>query len=178
MRCTRRPGRGGFSLVELVIVVVILAILAAIALPRISHASHNSGEAVLRADLKALRQAIDMYAVEHRGDRPGQRSAGTGANVQTSECFDRQLTWYTTQKGDALQARDATHVFGPYLERIPKLPVGSRAGQHRVFSTNAFSAPGAPGKDYGWEYEHYFGRIRANCPATEVGANGVPYANW
>ena len=179
MKFQRRISDGrAFSLVELVIVIVIIGVIAAIAIPRIGNASQNAREAALRADLKLLRDAIELYTVEHGGDVPALRSAGTEAGAQTSEAFVRQLTWYTNDKGDAVLARDATHPLGPYLRRIPPLPVGANAGQTRVFTMNHFTTPGAAGTGYGWEYEHYFGRIRANCPETEVGSNNVPYCDW
>jgi len=170
--------RGGFSLVEVVIIVVIIAIIAAIAVPRFSMASQASGEAALKADLQRLRQAIDIYAAEHRGDWPGLRAAGAGGGAQTSDAVEHQLTWFTSVTGDALQAADDTHIFGPYLSSIPRLPVGSRAGSYRIFSMNALTTPGAAGDGFGWEYEHYRGRIRANCMAGEVGSNGIPYYQW
>lgn len=168
----------GFSLVELVIVIVIIGILAAIAVPRFSHASNNSAESAFRYDLKTLRHAIDLYAAEHRGDWPGLRDAGSGAGLQNGTAYARQLTWYTDESGDAVTARDATHIFGPYLVKIPALPIGSRAGQNAVATTNHFSTPGVHGDAVGWEAEHYFGRIRANLPDSEVGSDGVPYCDW
>jgi general secretion pathway protein G len=168
----------GFSLVELVIVVVIIGIIAAIAIPRVSGASQSAREAALRADLKLLRDAIELYSVEHKGDWPAMQSAGNGAGAQSSDAFARQLTWYTTESGDAVVGRDSTHILGPYLRKVPPLPVGVNAGSTRVFSMNAFTSAGAAGAGYGWEYEHYFGRIRANCVASEVGSDGTAYFEW
>jgi general secretion pathway protein G len=167
-----------FSLVELVIVVVIIGIIAAIAIPRVSGASQGAREAALRADLKLLRDAIDGYAAEHGGDWPAFRPAGAGATVSSPEAFERQLLWHTTDTGDARQSPDSTHVFGPYLRKIPPLPVGANAGRSAIYSVNHFVTPGAAGADYGWEYEPYTGRIRANCTVDEVGSDSVPYCAW
>ncbi len=60
----------GFSLVELVVVIVIIGIIAAIAVPRMSNAVAGARESVLKADLRALRTAIDLYAIEHDGSPP------------------------------------------------------------------------------------------------------------
>jgi len=168
----------GFSLIELVIVIVILGLIAGIAIPRLTRASQGSAEAALRADLKMLREAIDLYAVEHNGDWPSLRAAGDGVGPQTSEAFKRQLTWYTAENGEASRTKDATHYLGPYLRKIPPLPVGSRAGKDAVALMNHFSTPGIVGPDYGWEFEQYFGPIRANLPIEEVGFNGIPYCEW
>ena len=168
----------GFSLIELVIVVVILGLIAGIAIPRFTQASRGSAEAALRADLKMLREAIDLYAAEHNGDWPSLRAAGDEVGPQNGEAFKRQLTWYTAENGEASRTKDATYYLGPYLWKIPPLPVGSRAGKDAVATINYFSTPGIPGPDYGWEVEHYFGRIRANLPLEEVGFNGIPYCEW
>ena len=173
-----RLARRGFSLVELVIVIVIIGILAAIAIPRFSHASSNTAENTFRYTLKTMRHAIDLYSSEHGGDWPGLRDAGSGAGLQNGTAYARQLTWYTNEFGNAVPARDANHTLGPYLVKIPALPVGSRAGQNAVATTNHFSTPGVYGANVGWEAEHYFGRIRANLPDTEVGSNGIPFCDW
>ena len=178
MRRLRLSDASGFSLVELVIVVVIIGFVAAIAIPRFSRASKRAAEAALRADLKRLREAIDFYENDHGGDWPGLRSAGDGAGAQSGAAFDRQLTWYTAENGEASRTPDDTHYLGPYLRRIPPMPVGSNAGKSTVAMRNSFSTPGLSGPNYGWEFEHYYGRIRANCSADEVGSNGIPYHEW
>lgn len=160
------------------IVVAIIGLLAAIAIPRFTSASQQAGEVTLKADLQALRKAIDFYALEHKGDWPGLRTAGGPGTAQSNEAFKRQLTWYTAENGHASATHDETHTLGPYLRKIPPLPVGSRAGKDKVAMLNAFSTPGLGGPSCGWEYEHYFGQIRANLPADEVGGNGVPYYEW
>ncbi len=59
-----------FSLIELVIVVVIIGIVAAIAIPRMSRGSEGAAEAAVVADLAVMRNAIDLFTVEHIGDLP------------------------------------------------------------------------------------------------------------
>jgi prepilin-type N-terminal cleavage/methylation domain-containing protein len=166
-----------FSLVELVIVVTILGLVAAIAVPRFSRASQGSTEAALQSDLKHLRHAIELYAVEHRDEWPALRGAGDGVGPHTGEAFRRHIIWSTNENHEAVETRDAAHPLGPYLRAIPPLPLGSNAGNRNVATTNTFSTPGGQA-DAGWEYEHYFGNIRANLPAEEIGSNGVPYYQW
>ena len=103
----------GFSLVELVIVMTIIGLLAAIAIPRFSQASAGAGEAALRADLHIMRQAIDYYAAEHEGDWPSLRAAGGVVGPQNGEAFARQLTWYTSETGEAVTATEETHNLDP-----------------------------------------------------------------
>lgn len=176
MQPINSPPHRGFSLVELILVIIILGCIAAIAIPRIGRATEGSSEAALRADLRTFRTAIDMYRVEHDDIVPGLRDAG-GTGMENGEAFKRQLTWFTSKEGKASQTHDTTYYLGPYLQAIPPLPVGKNAGSGTVITTNSFSTPGTQA-GYGWEYEHYYGRIRANCAVAEIGSDGTPYYDW
>ncbi len=144
----------GFSLVELVIVVVIIGIIAAIAVPRISRGAKGAGESALRADLAAMRNAIDLYAAEH---------ANTFPAVAT---FEAQLTTYTDDIGGALGAPDTTHIYGPYLRALPGLPVAGEAvalGGKRGDS----GVSDVDGAGVGWIYTLATGTIVANTGTAE-----------
>lgn len=51
----------GFTLIELMVVMTIVATLVMLAVPRYIHSVQRSQEAVLRHDLKVMRDAIDQF---------------------------------------------------------------------------------------------------------------------
>ncbi|HVU62527.1 MAG TPA: prepilin-type N-terminal cleavage/methylation domain-containing protein [Phycisphaerales bacterium] len=161
MHASRRI-RSGFSLIELVIVVVIIGIIAAIAIPRMSRGAAGAGDSALTGDLAVLRKAIDLYAAEHGGNFPSATDIVT------------QLTQYTDSGTGAGQAsKDSTHIYGPYLQSIPKLPVGTYKGSQTILTTGT---PGAAAG--GWLYTASTGVIQANCADTEKDVAGNKYNGY
>lgn len=148
----------GFSLLELVIVVVIIGIIAAIAIPRMSRGSAGAADAALTGDLAIMRNAIDLFSAEHVGAFP------TAANIEA------QLTTYTDAAGDAQAARDATHIYGPYLRKVPPLPVGAKKGSTGIAAGD--------GNGVGWIYAAATGDITANCPDSETDVAGKRYNTY
>jgi prepilin-type N-terminal cleavage/methylation domain-containing protein len=153
-----RKRNRGFSLLELVVVIVIIGIIAAIAIPRVSRGSAGAADSALIADLAVMRNGIDLYAAEHNGAFPAQ---GTCAE---------QLTQYTDSVGNFQAAKDATHIYGPYLRKVPPLPVGAAKGNTGIATV--------PGVGVGWIYDAVAGEIKANCPDSEVDASGTLYNQY
>jgi len=143
------------TLLEVVILVALLGILAAIAIPRLSRGTKGACDSALAGDLRVLRGAIDRYSVDHGGSYPSAKD------------ILGQLTQYTDHEGEIQATPDQTHRYGPYLRRIPPLPVGQEKGS-AVIAKN-------PTAGVGWVYDEDTGAIRASCAAAERDDQGRSY---
>ncbi len=155
-RATRK--NQGFRLLEVVIVVVRIGIIAAIAIPRLSRGSAGAADSALSGNLAVLRNAIDMYGAEHGGSYP------TVADIVA------QLTTYTDASGDAQASTDSTHIYGPYIRKVPKLPVGAKKGQSGIAA--------ATGSTVGWIYTAATGEIKSNTTDSEKDVSGTVYNTY
>jgi len=158
MASRKTTGHRGFSLLELVVVVVIIGIIAAIAIPRLSRGSAGASDSALCGDLAVLRNAVDLYAVEHNGAFPKVAVVGDA------------LTTYTDSAGAISAVKDATHIYGPYLRKVPPLPVGAKKG-----CTDIAASTGAT---VGWIYDQVTGAIQSNTTATEMDDAGKLYSAY
>jgi prepilin-type N-terminal cleavage/methylation domain-containing protein len=159
---TRRRS-GGFSLIELVIVVVIIGIIAAIAIPRLSRGASGAADSAVAGDLSVLRNAVDLYATEHGGTYPA---------VAT---FSDQLTLYTDSSGTTSATKTASAIYGPYLRKVPPLPVGTYKNSTVIVDGSS----GSPGSSAGgWFYNPSTGEIKANTPDTEKDTSSKAYNTY
>jgi len=149
--------RCGFSLIELVIVVVIIGIIGAIAIPRLSRGADGASDSALAGDLAVMRNAIDLYATEHGGDYPSVAS------------FEAQLTQYSSATGATSASKDATHIYGPYIRKIPNLKVGAEKGGNTVADS--------VGVGVAWVYDETAGTITPNT-GTEKDASNKLYTDY
>jgi general secretion pathway protein G len=170
-RVTRPSARRGFSLIELVIVVVIIGIIAAIAIPRMSRGSQGAADSALAGNLSVLRNAIDLYQTEHQV----YPAAGVG---DTQAVLDRQLTKYTDTTGasNGTGTKDSSHTYGPYLRKIPPLPVGSKKGASTVKIGLDTDVPGVSTE--AWIYYPTTGEVKANLADTEVDSKNTAYNTY
>lgn len=146
----------GFSLVELVVVIVIIGILAAIAIPRFSRGASGAGRSAVAANLHTVRNAITMYAAEHRSVFPGPDETG----------FVDKMTKFTDINGNVSATKTTTAIYGPYLLSIPACPVGENAGKdtaNKILIDNANSPPAPdPSGGEGWVYNPNTGEFLPN----------------
>jgi prepilin-type N-terminal cleavage/methylation domain-containing protein len=152
--------QSGFNLIELVIVVLLISIIAAVTIPRLSRGSATSGDSQLAGNLAILRSAIDLYATEHHGAYPAVAN------------FEAQMTQYTDADGNISPIKTAVAIFGPYLRKIPALPVGANKDNSNIVD----GAAGSPGAIAGaWFYNATSGTIQANCINAQTDDIGKQY---
>lgn len=104
-------GLRGFSLVELVIVIVIIGIIAAIAVPRLGSTAQNAQAHALRATLRNVRVAIDLFQAEH-GRYPGYDPTDGSPD---GKWFVDQLTLYSDDAGHTSDTHGDPFIYSPYL---------------------------------------------------------------
>ena len=157
----------GFTLVELLIVIVIISILAAIAIPQFIGSTQDAKTATLKADLTALRNAIELYYHQHGGKYPGAVAGANCTNaINTNELFVEQLSGYTDADNDCSVNKDSDFPYGPYLKTgIPDNPLPTAANVTDPSEANvaANDAPlVAANTDFGYQYSTSTGEIIAN----------------
>ena len=146
-----------FSLLELVIVVAIIAIIAAIGIPRMSRGTRGADDSALSGNLAVLRNAIDLYRAEH-------------SSYPAADKIADQLIKYTDGSGTTSDTKTTTCYFGPYIRKIPPLPVGANKGNTGIAA--------ADGDGVGWIYDASTGNITANTSASELDDSGKKYSDY
>lgn len=117
--------RRGFTLVELLIVIIIIAVLAAVVVPKFASSGNRSKESALRADLKLVRNAVELFRHD-TGVYPAQLSDLTAGTAPASGL---------DEAGNS-KAITASDYKGPYLQTLGKDPV---SGNNFNYSTTAGS---------------------------------------
>ena len=158
-RCPRLVrARRAFTLVEILIVVIILGILATIIIGVVSNTTRDAAANALKDNLRTLRSSLEFYMAQH-GSYP---ALGT---------FEAQMTQYTDASGATSATRTSTHIYGPYILELPRLPVGVEVGNSGVTGTTYTTG-------FGWGYDPITGEIRANLPDTDLDGDGIAYNTY
>jgi general secretion pathway protein G len=138
----------GFTLVEILIVVVILGILAAIVIPQFTDASTEAKTSSLCSDLQTVRSQIELYKIQHNDVLPQPESGGLTWNL---------MTMYTDINGGTAATKDTTHIYGPYLQKVPT---------NQFNNLNSISiagtTPAAADNTTGWFFNSTTGVFKAN----------------
>jgi prepilin-type N-terminal cleavage/methylation domain-containing protein len=148
--------QAGFTLIEMLIVVILLGILAMLIVPQISVSTEDAKLSSLRANLGALRNAIELYYYEHNNTYPGENDnvgAATASAATAATAFVEQLTQYTTITGAVSTSNSADDKLGPYL-KSSTLPSNPYNDFNEVVCdlTDDISLRVVDDGDYGWKF--------------------------
>ena len=149
-----------FTLVELLIVVSILGILGAIVLPAIKANAQEAKESNARTNLHMLRNAIEIFAIQHNDIPPGYLG-NNPANNATIAAFSVQLT----------------HInFGKYLSEMPENPFNNKYEAMMLQNIDVFPAEPTETDTYGWIYKPATKMIKLNWAGTD--SQGAAYFDY
>ena len=112
-----------FTLVEILIAVSILGILAAATLPLFRNYILEAKESAAKDNLRVLRNAIEVYAAQHKDIPPGFiYKDNVFSPMSGALLIVPQLTQKTNISGEFGGTVEAGYKYGPYLRKIPKNP--------------------------------------------------------
>ena len=165
-----RFGSKGFTLIEILIVVMVLGILAMVIVPQITVSTQDAKTSTLETNLAAIRNAIELYYVQHNNIFPGEVDEADGTTTfadaaiptDSDEAFIAQLTQFSDATGKTSATKDAAYPFGPYLKggAFPSNPFDdSNAVLCAISADITITTTTAAG---GWIYYPKIGKILAN----------------
>jgi len=121
----RKASRRGFTLIEILIVVIILGILAAIVIPQFTNASKEAKQSSLVTMVQSLRSQIALFKLQHNDRLPGANPLVDSGGTFDATVFWNQIILFSDLNGGTAAAKDATHVYGPYMQSIPVNPLNN-----------------------------------------------------
>ncbi|MBP7796342.1 MAG: type II secretion system protein [Elusimicrobiales bacterium] len=155
----------GFTLVELMIVIVIIGILAAVAVPKFADMVDKSKEGATKAQLTAIRGALQVYYSDNEGKFPLDKDTVNGSStaVLTTSLIPKYISDIGMAKlpHKANNNNCATESSTVYKVAIPTANVSDTQG--------------------GWAYDsddanNTWGDLKVNCKGNDL--NGKPWTTY
>lgn len=149
----------GFTYIELMVSLAILAILAATAMPMLELSTKRQKESELRYHLRELREAIDAY----------KRAYDTGHIKNTLEASGYPPTLEILVNG-VIDEKDPKKGKLRFIRKIPQDPFHPNP-EKPLWGMRSYASEAnqpMPGNDV---FDVY-------SMSSEIGLNGIPYAEW
>jgi len=161
-------GNHGFTLIEILIVVMVLGILAMVIVPQITVSTQDAKESTLETNMAAMRNAVELYYVQHNNVYPGHNSilgAGPAIPADAKIAFVQQLTQYTDINGVPATTKTTVYEFGPYIKNgvLPANPLATTPalGVDVTCDTSAVITAAPAAFTTGWYFFTVTGRLVA-----------------
>ena len=75
--------------------------------------------------VQSLRSQIALFKLQHNDRLPGANPLVDTGGALDEAVFWNQITQFTDLAGDPVAAKDATHVYGPYMQSTPVNPLNN-----------------------------------------------------
>lgn len=154
-RPTQQRGASAFTLVELLITVTILLILASVVIPAFVNSNEKARQSQLAYNLKSIRNAIEIYTLEHEGRFPAIKADGSLDDNSTR--FTLRLSDRSWKSGGV----GAAGPLGPYISPWPSNPFAEDDDNDAKIRIDTL-APGSGNR--GWHFNTDTGTFSANTP--------------
>jgi prepilin-type N-terminal cleavage/methylation domain-containing protein len=172
-----KKGAAGFTLIELLLVVIVIGIVAVVAIPQFTDSVRDTRESTLRADLAAMRNAVELYFHQHRSNYPGNidHTDGSGAPTDRWVSFHAQMTQYSNMAGETSATLDRpNYPYGPYLKHgippNPSIEIDASgtvvADSVKVVASTGVLSPDGASATTGWIFNCSTGELIANSDDT------------
>ena len=162
-----------FSLIELLIVLIILSVMAAMVIPEFRSNSRQAKEATSKDNLRILRNAIEIYATQHKGAAPGYADGDTDG-VPTRYVFVSQLLSASNDSGAIAAVGTSGYGLGPYLTEVPENTLNNNVSFTII--NNSTEMPSEATGTTGWIYKPATKEIRLNYTGNDL--SGVSYYSY